>query len=1502
MSSKPQVDDIYPLSPMQEGLLFQTLFDNTSTAYFLQMNLHLEGELNEALFRQSWQILAQRHAVLRSAFVYEGVPRPVQVVLKERLPEISFTNLQEQTPAEQQAIIQAYQQTDQQRGFHLGKEPLMRLALFQTGRATYELLWSYHHILLDGWCLGILQREFVQIYEALHQGYPPQLPPVAPYRDYIRWLEKQNKAQAQQYWRNYLAGYEQLCPIPPWPNTAPEPAGDTLLEIPEPLTNQLRQCANHLGVTLNTLLQMVWGVLLARYNRTQDVVFGAVVSGRPAELRGMEEMVGLFINTIPVRLQLPAGATLAQLAQTLQQHALASEPFHHLPLADILSGSPLGNELFDQVVVFENYPLEAAASHPSAPAPLLQFHLTEVYDRTHYPFDLTIMPGRTIDIKLSFNGQTYTAGQIKQVAGHLLALLHQLVQNPQASWQTVNFLPPAEQTQLLRTCNQWRKPYPVDQPIHLLFEQQAQKTPHKIAIQHNQHSLTYAQLNQQANQLAHWLQAAGLQRNQFVAICDERGCDFLAALLGILKAGGAFLPIDPSYPAERVAYMLLNSQAPYLVSRTNQLDKIPAGLTSLNGVFCWDKAEQWHTQPTTNPPNCTLPTDRAYMLYTSGSTGRPKGAIVRHNGAVNHLFAEYDLLAFHENSAFLQSAPSSSDISVWQFLGAVLVGGRTVVADLDTVATPAALFDLLQQAQITLFEFVPVVLNGLLEHIQQMPPAQRALPHLAWAMVTGEAVSPTLVNQWLALYPHIPVVNAYGPTEAADDICQQVIWEPLPAGQNQVPIGPPLYNLSMYILDPQLQLLPFGLSGEICVSGIGVGEGYWQEPEKTAAVFVPNPYAEDDTHTTLYRTGDLGRWRPDGTLEFLGRLDFQVKLRGYRIELGEIENQLLQHPAVRDAVVQIRPDAQGQKQLVGYLIPAAEHPPLAELRQTLREKMPEYMVPTAWVMLEKFPLTPNGKIDRRALPDPTAGATPTINVEPPATELEQKLAEIWQQVLQRPVIGRGDNFFDLGGHSLKAMQVVSRLQKQLEKKLTLRQFFDAPTLAELAQLLTAGDKTAYEPIPPAPPQPHYELSHAQKRLWLEHQVDKTAAYNMPEAYTLPQEMDVPALNRAFTTLIERHEALRTAFVLVDGEPRQKIESARPFEVTVIDLSQEPDPAGRAQKWADQEASTRFDLTRPPLLRATLLKLAPAHVVFLLTLHHIIGDGWSGTVLYQELLTLYEAYRQGRPNPLPPLRVQYKDFAVWQNGRGFAKEEGYWLQKLAGVPEFLPLPYDFPPQAEREFAGKNHALTLDGETLAGLRRLAQRQNSTLSNVVLALFSLLLYQLTKQNELCVGVAVANRNHPDLENLLGFFVNILPLRLSGLGEMGFEQLLTSCIDGLNEGFEFQDYPFDLLIQKLNPRRHPGRLPLINVLYGFQNFADVQVELGTTAGQADMSQARAFNFSFETAKFDMTLFVADSGRELDLTLEYDSSLFRPQSIGRYMTALGRFAHQVAAGEKERG
>ena len=1498
--SPPDIEDIHALSPMQEGLLFESLYDEASKAYFVQMRYQIRGEFDAERFARSWGELCRRHAILRTSFVHEGQPRPLQVVLKERPPLVSIADLRYLAEPVQRATVAQYNEADLERRFDIQRDPLIRVAIFRLEDALTQVVWSYHHIILDGWSLGILHRDLLQIYSALASSAPPALPEPAPYRDYARWLAGHDQTASRAFWAARLHGYEQPTGLPRLRRRSedlPFSPAEYILEFSSEFSATLGMLAAQSGVTLNVVFQAAWAVVLARYNRCEDVVFATVVSGRPADLARAEDIVGVFICAVPVRLRLPRSDSFRAILKQAQAAALAAESHHHFPLAEIQALTHLGQDLFDHLLVFENYPIDRTVGDGAGRG--LSVERVEAHDRTHYDLDLTIDPRGAIAVTFAYNRNVYPDDQIAQAADHLRHVLEQAAARPDAAVGDYMLATPAETRLVLEGFNAVSAPVPRDLTLVDLLDESAQNAPaDRAAVVDGATTLTYRELHERANRLAHALRHRGVGPEITVGLCVDRSVEMVVGALGILKSGGCYVPLDPLYPEERLAFMLADAGARVLVTERTLSARFT--LRNIDILLLDDGELGWECDAATPPESGLRPENLAYVVYTSGSTGRPKGVMIEHRTLVNAAVGwriGYGLSTMEVR--LLQIASLSFDVFTGDLIRALTNGGTLVVCDAETRADPAELCILLARQRITLFESTPGLILPLMEHIRT---EGLSLPSLRMIILSSDTLPEAdyrlLVEDFGAT---MRIVNCYGVTEATIDSCFYEGHPGMSVTGASAAIGRPFANTKLFVLDEQFRPCPVGVAGELFIGGDGLARGYLNRPELTAERFITAEVA--GARRRLYRTGDLAFWLADGNLGFLGRGDDQVKVRGFRVEPGEIESRLRAHPAVRDVVVAAR-QIGGANELVAYVVPAGDWSP-TELRAHLLAELPDHMVPAWWMRIEQVPLSPNGKVDRRVVPAPDAEtAAWSAPFVAPRNATEEAIARIWREVLQVARVGVNSNFFELGGHSLKAMQVISRLHRKLGVKISLRAFLDHPTVAALALLTGREECTRFSAIEPAPEAEHYELSHAQQRLWLLHQMGGASAYNMPHALLFDVLLDLDALRRAFVTIIERHEALRTAFVLVDGEPRQRVCREAAFDLREVDLRAEPDPEASARQLAAQEAMAPFDLTQPPLLRATVARLDAQRSLFLLTIHHIVGDGWSGNVLYREVLSLFDAFRRGEPDPLTPLRIQYKDFAMWQNRLRFEREERYWLGKLAGAPELLALPYDFAPGEERGFGGDFLSATLGPEVLRSLRAIATARSTTVSNVVLAILKLLLFQLTKQRDFCVGMSVANRNHPDLENILGFFVNILPIRTQFVEEMDFEALLEQVTQSTTEAFDHQDYPFDLLVRKLNPQRLTNRQPIVNVIYAFQNFEDVHIDLGfqnrAAAGAAGIpggsaiEHARPFGVFFKTSKFDLTLFVSAEPDGIVLTLEFDTALFRPASIRRYLSTFERFARKV--------
>lgn len=1118
-----------------------------------------------------------------------------------------------------------------------------------------------------------------------------------------------------------------------------------------------------------------------------------------------------------------------------------------------------------------------------------------------------------ISCSIDYKESIFNHGNIHLLSQYYINVIESVVINRNIKISDIVVINELNKCQIFEQNNQKNQEYPITQAIHKLFEEQVNKSPNSIAVVHKNAKLTYQELNEKANQLAVLLRELGVSKGEFVGIFKERDINFVIAIIAIYKAGGAYVPIDSTYPSSRIKYMLSNSEVKFILTDFSLLTVLTDLIDDnykLKSIVCLDEITAKKTQltynkeltiydklnfihlPKENIESVNEGVDPAYMIYTSGSTGLPKGTIIRHDGAINHIYAQFDELDLRSEFCFLQSAPSSTDISVWQFLAPLLIGGKTIIVDIETVAIPEKLFKVIKSESITVVELVPALFGGLLDYTCQLSSEERELPDLKWMMLSGESVSIKWLNKWLEIYPRIRIVNAYGPTEAADDITQFIVNKPLPENQRTVPIGKPLANLNLYILDDQMKLLPIGAPGEICVSGIGVGAGYWKNEEKTKLSFVPNQFANakknlpGNRRDLIYKTGDLGRWLPDGNIEFLGRIDQQVKIRGFRVELGEVEALISQHPNIRENLVVVNQEKIGNMQLIAYIVVKTQPvPSINELRSFLKEKLPDHMIPSIFIILESLPLAPSGKVDRKALPKPDViNSEVSSSFVAPRYPVEEVLTGIWGQVLSVSQIGIHDNFFELGGHSLLATQIISRIRKTFELDIPLQRLFEFPTIAELAKnIQESSHQSISASIKPVPRDGNLPLSFAQARLWLLEQLDPNSGiYNMPAKVRLVGELDVEALERSINEIIRRHEVLRTSITSVDGQPLPVIVPDVQIKISVVDLRESPKAEQEAeiQHLSIKEFQLAFDLTQVPLLRCKLLQLEEQEYILLFTIHHIVFDGWSKGILIREIAELYTAFAVGESSRLAALPVQYADFAVWQRqylqGERLKTLLSYWKQQLANL-AVLQLPTIRSRVEVKTNRGASHSFMIPTSVVQEVRSLSLRAGVTLFMTLLASFKILLQRYCNQDDIVVGTDVANRNQAEIEQLIGFFVNLLVLRTDLSGNPTFLELLQRVRTKTLGAYAHQDIPFDELVRELQPERDLNNtIPLFQVLFVLQNTPDSALELpGLSLNLLEVED--------RNARFDLALFITETDQGIEGKWQYNADLFAQDTITKF-------------------
>jgi amino acid adenylation domain-containing protein len=1496
MSSRNNIQDIYPLSPMQQGILFHTLYASEPGVYCAQWSCTLHGNVDVSTFKRAWQCVVDRHPVLRTGFSWEVRDEPFQVVYKHvELPWRQY-DWRSMSAVEQERQIEALFEEDQARGFELSKAPLMRLALLQLAEDAYQFIWSLHQLLLDGWSRPLLLQEVFRMYDALCAGREPHLEVRRSYGDYIAWLQQQDLAQAERFWRQTLRGFTTPTALNveyAYGSSSGKEAdyAEQTMRLSAAETAALQALAQQNHLSVNTLLQGAWAMLLSRYSSQEDVVFGATVASRPADLAGIESMIGLFINTLPVRVRVSPEALLLPWLQELQSQQVEARQYEHSPLVQVQEWSdvPRGLPLFESLLVFESYPARSAIQEWSGS---LEIHQRHFMSSTHYPLTVLALPGTELDMRFRYQCHRFDTATITRMLGHLRTLFEGIVANPRERLVELPMLTAGERHQLLVEWNNTSIAYPQDRCIHHLVEAQVARTPDAVAVVFEGQELTYRELNIRANQVAHHLQALGVGPETLVGIWIERSPEMVVGLLGILKAGGAYVPLDPTYPKERLAFMLSDAQVPVLLTQ----HKLDGGLPTTGAhLVCLDR--NWGhiaQQCEANPVSVVSSENLAYVMYTSGSTGRPKGVMIPHRALSNHMHWMQATFPLTAADHVVQKTSISFDASVWEIFAPLVVGGRLIVARPGGHQDSTYLVELLATHQVTMLKLVPSLLQILMEEETFV-----TCPSLRHVFCGGEQLSAALQECFFERL-EVQLHNLYGPTEATIDVS---CWTCEGGGDPRpIPIGRPIADTQLYVLDAQLQLLPIGVPGELYISGASLARGYLNRAGLTAEAFIPHPFS-NEPGARLYKTGDLARYLPDGNIEFLGRLDNQVKIRGYRIELGEIETALEYHPAIRQAVALAPEDSPGGRRLVAYCVPHHRCiPDIHELRSFVQSKLPDYMVPAVFVVLDALPLTPSGKLDRQTLPAPEQ-ARPALceAFVAPRTPSEELLGGIWASVLGVESVSINDNFFALGGHSLLAMQVISRLRKVFQVDLPLQTLFDAPTVAGLARRVEGVRQVARStPAPPlkaVPREGAMPLTMTQEHLWaLDRLLPGAPFSNMPYAVHLTGPLNVTTLEQSFNEIVKRHETLRTTFRAVADRPVQVIAPTLrlPFPVEDLRALPEAERQATAERLRRAEVLYAFDLENGPLLQVRLLRLGAQEYILLLTMHHIISDGWSRGMLLHELTVLYDAFSQGQPSPLPDLPIQYADYAHWQR-QWLRSEAGkaqlaYWMQQLRDPLSILELPTDRPRTEELSLHTGRFPFQIPRALIVALTRLSRQEGTTLFMTLIAAFKMLLYNYTGQEDIRVGTLVANRQCQETEGLIGLLANLVILRIS-LGENpSLRQVLQRVRITTLDAYAHQELPFEYLARGLARARQCDRQSLFQAMFAMENARQHTLELPALTIKVLETTP------LEASACELAVSVRESSQGLDGLCIYKTALFDAATIARMFEDYGQILEQLTA------
>jgi amino acid adenylation domain-containing protein/FkbM family methyltransferase len=1779
-NTKSRISDVYELTPLQQGILFHTLYDRNHLTYFIQVRYSLRGALDVSLFERSFNNLFDRHSILRTSFVYRGLKQPLQVVLKDRKVDFHYRDIQEMNQTEQQSFLYQYIEADRSKPFDLTQDVLMRVAVIKIAEFQYEFIWTKHHILLDGWSSSILISDLLTTYYTYLSGQVPHLTQVRPYSNYISYLKGQDREVPRFFFQEYLAGYEQSVSFNSnrLHNVRGDIAKTNSVEylLDEQATSALREVGRKFDVTLNAVFNAIWSILLSKLNNVRDVVYGVVVSGRPSNVEGIEDMVGLFINTLPIRVKYETDTTFVDLMKNISDSFFQINQHSSYALADILAENPLKNSLFDHIIGFENFPVSDRIRGASKPwenlvgrEKIIAVSGIVNYESSNYGLNVVVNASEKLSVQLEFDQNLYSKDYLKSLLGYFDNVVRQILSEPSTVISKISLLSAREVNELAVPFRIDLDKYPINVTLHQAFERQVSETPDSIALLSNDVSLTYDGLNKIVNQFSRYInQQLQLSPRQIVAVMLPRSEKAVIALLSIIKSGCVFLSIDPKYPKERKKFILEDARPSALITDSTQF----FDMDFYTGPLCAIDIELQNSESLDfdNVEVLVNESDLAYIVYTSGSTGQPKGVMIEHRSTMNMALNLVERFGLLPSDRVLQFASLSFDGVVAEIFIALLKGAGLVVVEEEDIKDGIKFIGQIICHNVSVAILPPAYLSAI--DIDKL--------HLRVIVTAGEAMNSRDAQRCKL---SSEVYNGYGPTECAVAATVYKVSDE-DFSRPTMPIGSALANTRIYILDDNMNPVPHGVTGEICISGVGVARGYLNRPQLTEERFVKDPFVDENR---MYRTGDLGRYINDKDIEFIGRKDNQVKVRGFRIELEEIESVLKQHALVENAKVYVN-TINGTKDVCAIIVPSdsgmfrirnlMKLRRLPELRQSLfqlpnglsvfhknvgetvaiyeeifesadyfrngitlksgdvvfdvganigffslfvglsatasriyafepikqifdvleanaqlyninlqtfnygvgerddlveftyyphntaisgryadanedsltvqsfmlgelseqqrplidavvksrmrgetqscrirrlsdiisenhidkidllkidveksefdvlkgineedwpkikqivmevhgdrvgelssllkqygfsitsgqpgslkttklfniyasrsgnlneqsvpvpvvpdfsnlnqfveviktycKSVMPEYMIPSQFRVIESIPLTVNGKIDLSSLLDSESVATSAKNkAREPKNLIESQLMVIFADILNYKDVCVDDHFFERGGHSIKAIQLISRISKDFNVDVDLNDIFENAVLKDIASIVSSKEQTENRQIPIAGVQEHYALSFAQRRLWIVHQfADLRNAYVILRRYKLQGSLDVGCLEAAFKELYERHEILRTAFALVENEPRQFIMS---MDSAVINFQYRDLRNIVTSEMVEEIQASSLEKTcnlqRGGLMAADILQISDDEFIFLFSIHHIICDGWSINILVQELLNSYSNLLENKQLKQALAKIQYKDYSEWQNGllKGkYLKDlESYWKHRLRGY-ETLKIPLDFPRSSSADFSGASVDFTLDDKVMRDIKMIALAEKTTVNTVLMSIYFILLSRLSSQQDIIIGTSLLGRNHDELEHAVGFFINTIVLRNKVYPELKFVDFLKVIHTSYLEDMKRQDMPFDLLVETLDAKRSSASTPIFQARFVY---SDLSFE---HSGDTFLPNVKIVPEQIDevVSKFDLSLTMYPDNEAVGGHLEYRTALFKKSSVESFVSVYTSFVAEVAA------
>ncbi|MCY8681224.1 non-ribosomal peptide synthetase, partial [Bacillus haynesii] len=1450
---KAREKEYYRTSPAQQRMYMLSMLENERGAYHIPMALLVEGRINVIQLENALKTFLQRHEILRTGFeiqnneLIQKIYENVEFRLEYECLDASITD--------QHALMEITSRYCKEsiKPFDLSRPPLMRAKLIKIDDIRHILVMNFHHIISDGVSQGILMNEILELYSN------EPLPEVSvQYKDYVEWNHTFNQSDAMKkqeaYW---LDVYRDIPSKLDFPYDYKRHHIDTFegssvfLEMGQELSDHIRKLAKHTGTTLYTVMLSAYYVLLNKYTNQTDIVVGTAAAGRLHP--DLQDVFGVFVNTLALRNEVDTSNSFKEFLQQTKERTIAAFDNSEYPFDDLirkLNGVRESNRnpLFDTMFVLEDARMFTKQKGDVKLSPII-FELDNAkFDMIFNVLDFE----QKIVLNIEYSTSLFKEETIQKIAEDYFRILEEVSENRDVALYQIDMISSQEKRTLLESFNHTKTAYPKGKAIHQLFEEQAKRIPDHTAVVFEDQKLTYRQLNEKANQVARHLREKGVKPDTLVGIMMERSSDMITAILGVLKAGGAYLPIDPEYPLERMRYMAFDSQVKVIISDV----PLAKGLTAESIELIHMDDERIAEQDRSDIDNVNQSGDLAYVIYTSGSTGKPKGVMIEHQSLINLCRWHQSCFEVGQNDNSSIYASISFDAFVWELFPYITAGATVHVLNQETRLDVEKLNRYFHDHHITI-SFLPTPVCEQFTALDN---------HSLRTLLTG--------GDKLNVFKEksYQIVNNYGPTE------NTVVATSFPIDKSyqNIPIGKPIDNVKVYILNKDLQLCPLGASGELCIAGEGLARGYVNRPELTREKFIENPFVPGER---MYRTGDLAKMLPDGNIQFLGRVDQQVKIRGYRIEPGEIENQLLKYEKIEEAAVIAREDGDHDPYLCAYVKAKKEVEP-EKIRAFLKKSLPDYMIPQHFVQLDRLPLTVNGKVDKKSFPVPERSAAMDRRYEAPRDQMEEKLVSIWEEALGINKVGINSNFFEVGGHSLKAAALVSTIHKELNVKLPLRKIFETPTIKGLREYIGAAKESAFTSIGKAEEKPYYRLSSAQKRLYILCQAGSHVAYNMPFAMTIEGDFDIRRFENTLKNMVKRHESFRTSFVMIDGEVMQQIEKEIDFQVAYSDIGKES---------AEEKIKSfirPFHLEKAPLLRAEVVKVNEREHLLMFDMHHIISDGVSTDIFVQELGALYEG------KSLEPFHIQYKDYAEWEKSHArrdeLKRQEEYWLKTYKGDIPVLDLPTDHKRPLTKSSEGDTVTAAIESETFRKLQHMAKENGVTMYMLLLAGYTALLSKYTGQEDIIVGTPAAGRNHEDIQHLIGMFVNTLAIRNHPEGKKTFRHYLQEVKENTLQAYENQDYPFEELVEKVNIKRDMARNPLFDTMLVYHN-----TEVKPFA--AEGLRSRLVEIKRGISKFDITVTASEAAAGLRLEVEYSTTLFNKERMERLSEHLISLLEQAA-------